>query len=75
MLELLVFVAGSYLVIRFMYPRKIFKTKHSQTEMQSIQHQSTQTEYESDSMSIEFDNLDLEIDDLFFSNATREHDI
>lgn len=73
MLELLIFVAGSYLVIRFM-SRKVFKTKHSQTEMQSLQHQSTQTECECDSMSIEFDDLELEIDDLFFSNAKREHD-
>ena len=73
MLELLIFVAGSYLVIRFM-SRKVFKTKHSQTEMQSLQHQSTQTECECDSMSIEFDDMELEIDDLFFSNAKREHD-
>ena len=62
MLELLVFVAGSYILFRYMYPRKTFKAKRSQTEMQRI-NKSTQTDSDSDSMSVD---LEMAIDELFF---------
>ena len=63
MLELLVFVAGSYVIIRYMYPRKNYTNKSSQTEMIKI-NKTTQTDDSDDSMSI--DLSDMEIDEHFF---------
>ena len=63
MLELLVFVAGSYVIIRYMYPRKKYTNKSSQTEMIKI-NKTTQTDDSDDSMSI--DLSDMEIDEHFF---------
>ena len=63
MLELLVFVAGSYVIIRYMYRRKNYTNKSSQTEMIKI-NKTTQTDDSDDSMSI--DLSDMEIDEHFF---------
>mgnify|MGYP006395457095 FL=1 len=63
MLELLVFVAGSYVIIQYMYPRKKYTNKSSQTEMIKI-NKTTQTDDSDDSMSI--DLSDMEIDEHFF---------
>ena len=64
MLELLVFVAGSYVIIRYMYPRKKYTNKLSQTELTKF-NKFTQTDCEyADSMSISMS--DMEIDEQFF---------
>ena len=65
MLEFVVFVAGTYLLIRYMYPRQLFKNKLSQTEMFQVNHKSTQTWSDSDS-SMSIDLEDMEIDELFY---------